>query len=498
MKLQINISKKLYLLVSVIVLVFGLICIFSGLRMIKTIHETRNNTARSAVEVGYSIIIKHYNDFTEGKLSLEDAQRNALENIKALRYEGAEYFWINDSTLPYPTMVMHPIKPELDGQILNNESFNVAMGIKKNLFQAMAEVCRQSNEGYVDYLWPRAGETKPVPKISYVKYFKEWDWIIGSGVYTDKVNEQINAVVYPIIAIIVLMTIGIILSAFFLVRSIIKGVDSVYISSSHVSAGAQQISSAVEELSQGTTEQASNVEEISSSIEQITATIKQNSDNAGQTERMAEKSAEDAAICGSAVSKTVEAMKEITGKISVIQEIARQTNLLSLNASIEAARAGDHGRGFAVVASEVQKLAERSQESAVEIINLSKEYMGTAVEAGELLDRLVPDIKKTAELVAEINAASAEQANGIQQINNAVMQLNTVVQQNATGAEEMAATCEELASQSIQMQSVMDLIKYGFEQAAEEKHGDSFIPHKNAVVYEENYDLAYPEEEGVN
>jgi methyl-accepting chemotaxis protein len=465
MKININISKKLYLLVGAIILVFGIICLFSGLRLTNTIHETRNNTAKAAVEIGYSIINQYYNDSIQGKMSEEDAKRNAMERIRSLRYEGSEYFWINDSSLPYPKMIMHPIKPELDGNIMDSPAFNVAMGKNQNLFQAMAEVCRKSSEGYVDYLWPRPGNTVPVPKISYVKIFKEWDWIIGSGVYKDRVNEQISAVVYPILIIIILMTIGIMTASFFLLRSILRVVDSVYASSSHVTAGVQQISSSIDSLSQGTTEQASNVEEISSSIEQITATIRQNADNAGQTEKMAEKIAVDADTCSMAVSKTAEAMKEITEKVSVINEIAKQTNLLSLNASIEAARAGDHGRGFAVVASEVQKLAERSQQSAVEIGTLSKEYVGIAIQAGIMLKELVPEIKKTTELVAEINAASVEQANGIDQINNAVMQLNTVVQQNAAGAEEMAATCEELASQSIEMQSMMDLLKYGASQA---------------------------------
>jgi methyl-accepting chemotaxis protein len=165
MKLNLNISKKLYILVGTIILVFGLICLFSGLRLISTIHETRNNTARAAVEVGYSIISQQYSDYKKGKLTAEEAQKNALAIIKSLRYEGTEYFWINDTTLPYPKMIMHPIKPELDGTILNSESFNVAMGIKKNLFQAMAEICLQSNEGFVDYLWPR-----PVIVNLFLKY----------------------------------------------------------------------------------------------------------------------------------------------------------------------------------------------------------------------------------------------------------------------------------------------------------------------------------------
>lgn len=219
----------------------------------------------------------------------------------------------------------------------------------------------------------------------------------------------------------------------------------------NVSDGSAQLSSSTELLSQGASRQASSVEEVSASLEQMTATIKQNHDNARQTEKIAAKSARDAQDGGEAVLETVKAMKEIDAKVSIIQEIARQTNLLSLNASIEAARAGEHGKGFAVVASEVQKLAERSQLAAGEIGDLSRSSVAVAEKAGEMLGRLVPDIQKTSDLVAEISAASAEQANGAEQISSAVAQLNEVVQQNSSSAEEVASTAEELSSQAAQM-----------------------------------------------
>jgi len=225
----------------------------------------------------------------------------------------------------------------------------------------------------------------------------------------------------------------------------------------NVAAGSQELSSASEQLSQGSTEQASAAEEASASMEEMAANIKQNAENATQTEKIARQSAKDAQVSGEAVTKTVAAMQTIAEKISIVQEIARQTDLLALNAAVEAARAGEHGKGFAVVASEVRKLAERSQGAAAEISSLSSDSVKVAREAGDMLSKLVPDIKKTAELVEEISAACREQDIGAEQINQAIQQLDKVTQQNSAASEEMAATSEELASQAEQLQ---DTISY--------------------------------------
>jgi methyl-accepting chemotaxis protein len=227
----------------------------------------------------------------------------------------------------------------------------------------------------------------------------------------------------------------------------------------NVASGAQEMSASAEEMSQGATEQASSVEEVGSSMEEMVSNIRQNADNANQTERMAQQTAEDAGEGGAAVQQTVEAMKDIANKISIIEEIARQTNLLALNAAIEAARAGEHGKGFAVVASEVRKLAERSQKAAAEISERSGSSVEVAERAGRLLAKIVPDIRKTADLVQEISAASNEQNSGADQINTAIQQLDKVIQMNAASAEEIAATTEELASQAEQLQATVGFFK---------------------------------------
>ncbi|WP_026607114.1 HAMP domain-containing methyl-accepting chemotaxis protein [Methylocapsa acidiphila] len=223
----------------------------------------------------------------------------------------------------------------------------------------------------------------------------------------------------------------------------------------NVSAGSQELSASAEQLSQGATEQASSAEEASASMEEMAANVKQNADNAGQTEAIARQSAKDAEASGAAVGRAVDAMRTIAEKITIVQEIARQTDLLALNAAVEAARAGEHGRGFAVVASEVRKLAERSQSAAAEISALSSNTVKTAQDAGAMLAKLVPDIKKTAELVEEITAACREQDVGSSQINQAIQQLDKVTQQNASASEQVSATSEELASQAEQLQSTI-------------------------------------------
>ena len=246
-----------------------------------------------------------------------------------------------------------------------------------------------------------------------------------------------------------------------MVARLVAVVAEVKVAADNVASGAQEMSGGSEEMSQGASEQAAAAEEASSSMEQMTSNIRQNADNALQTEKIAIKSASDAKEGGKAVEQTVTAMRDIAAKIGIIEEIARQTNLLALNAAIEAARAGEHGKGFAVVASEVRKLAERSQSAAAEISGLSSSSVEIAEKAGIMLNQIVPDIQRTAELVQEISAACREQDSGAEQINKAIQQLDQVIQQNASASEEIAATAEELNSQAEQLQSSITFFRIG-------------------------------------
>lgn len=502
---------------TIVLIVLGMVFYFLPLMQDKLMDE-KKASIRNVVEVAHTLVASYEAKVKTGEMKTEDAQKAAKSNIRSLRYQGNEYFAIQDTNAK---MVMHSIKSEMDGTDVS--------GLKdptgKLLGVEISRVGKDKGEGFVEYSWPKPNETKPSPKLTYVKLFPTWDWVLYSGIYIDDVNAQMSKLRTQIIIATVGIALVVLFIAFFVSRLITRPlgkavelsknlaegnlavtitnesgdeagqllvamgnmveklrviVAEVQTAADNVAAGSQQLSSTTEEMSQGATEQAASAEEVSSSMEEMVSNIKQNADNAQQTERIALKAAQDAREGGGAVTETVSAMKEIANKISIIEEIARQTNLLALNAAIEAARAGEHGKGFAVVASEVRKLAERSQLAAGEINKLSANSVEVAEKAGEMLTKIVPDIQKTAELVSEINAASNEQNAGSEQINKAIQQLDKVIQQNASSTEEISSTCEELTSQAEQLQETISFFRLG--DSAREKGNQRKVPRHFAAA----------------
>jgi methyl-accepting chemotaxis protein len=225
----------------------------------------------------------------------------------------------------------------------------------------------------------------------------------------------------------------------------------------NVASASQQMLSTSHQMSEGSTEQATSAEEVSSSMEEMVANIRQTTDNAMETENIAKKVLSGIEQVGNRAQESFQSVKGIATKITIITEIARQTNMLALNAAVEAARAGEHGKGFAVVAAEVRKLAETTKLAAAEIGTMAMNSLAVTEKAGELMNELIPEIKKTTQLIQEVTAASIEQNSGAEQVNSAIQQLNAVTQQNASASEELSASSEELTKQA---DHLLEMISY--------------------------------------
>ena len=404
-----------------------------------------------------------------------------------------------------------PTKPELQGKNIMD-----AKDAKGNYFiRELAKTAEQGG-GFVTYWFPKPGEKEDSPKLAYVQMIPGTKLWIGTGVYIDAIDAKGTAIEthfreftksligWIALGIVLMLALIVIPLAWLIAQSITKPlmkcvhfsetvargdlrqtlndthrdelaklsramdhmleqlrnvVFNVQSGSDNVATGSTELSSASDSLSQGASEQAATVEEVASSMEQMTANISQNATNARETEKIALQAAGDAEQGGREVKGTVESMKQIAEKITIVEDIARETNLLALNAAIEAARAGEHGKGFAVVAAEVRKLAENSAKAAGEISELSGSSVRVAEQAGQMLDKMVPDIKRTAELVQEIAAASNEQNAGAEEINKALQELDQAVQHNASASEQVAATSETLSAQAVDLQEIVGFFK---------------------------------------
>ncbi len=509
-----TISTRLWLIVAVAligVLAQAAVSLHSESKILR---EERQEGVRQNVEVAHALISHFHELVTQNKLTEDEGKQRAMEAVKALRYNGTEYFWINDMQ---PKMVMHPIKPELDGKDLTDNKDPTG----KHLFVDFVNTVKSGGGGFVPYMWPKPGSANPVPKISYVKGFAPWGWVVGSGVYGDTIETSIRDRLIAIAAGSIVLAIILIGISVLVTRSLLSqlGGEPLYaeavtrriaqgdltvdialkpgdqssllhaieamrdnISSivARVREGSVAVAASSAEIAQGDTDlsartesQASALQLTSAAMEALNDTVKQNADNARQANQLAQSASSVAVKGGEVVGQVVETMKgindasrKISDIISVIDGIAFQTNILALNAAVEAARAGEQGRGFAVVASEVRSLAGRSAEAAKEIktlINASVERVeqGTTLvdQAGVTMNEVVGSIRRVTDIMGEISAASNEQSLGVSQVGESVAQMDHATQQNAALVEEIAAAASSLKSQAEDLVQVVAVFK---------------------------------------
>ena len=536
-----TIKQRLAMLVFIAVLGLSIQSIIGLVQEYNSLLTERHETTKKLVENSFGILEHYYTLEQDGKLTQTQAQEQAKSVIEHLRYGNNNYFWINDFS---PTMIMHPLKPTLNGQSLSGTKDPDG----KALFVEMANVVKSNGEGFVPYKWAKPGFDEPVDKISYVKGFQQWQWIIGSGSYLDDVEGTFSSkrnliIIDALIIIAILVGFGYVIgnsilnqtrAATELMKDIAHGegdltqrldssgqdeisrlsryfnqfnekmqhsLQEVHSNSAKVLEHADSVASASESAQTFTELQNDNTTQVATAMEQMTSQIREVSNNAEAAEQAANDSIKNTSEGKNIVSETINHIEELSSNIDnvstvisslaietdsigsvldVIRGIADQTNLLALNAAIEAARAGEQGRGFAVVADEVRTLASRTGQStdeiqamiqklqtgaqnAVNAVKISQEISINTVAQASQADNSLSEIDRLMQIISNMNSqiarAAEQQSQAADEVNQRINELSGMTDESVATTLQLTDASQQLKTSSHDMSDVVNRFK---------------------------------------